>query len=110
MRVVLNSTQCRARIAAEHVNCEKFKGEEAMVTCAFHKTTGMITVTCGAVFIDEAEKMLSAVLQNYKLGIKSGEVNPLPEGAQVWGKAMNYELSPGQRRSFTACPEPGLKV
>ena len=90
-----NSTLCRARIAAKNVNCQKFKGEESLVTYAFHKATGMITVNCGAVFMDESEKMMVEVLKGYKGMIKNGQVTPLPEGAQVWGKALNYLMEKG---------------
>eukprot|EP00435_Cladocopium_sp_Y103_P001390 s2644_g1.t1 len=90
-----NSTLCRARLAAKHVNSQKFRGEEALVTYAFHKSTGMITVSCGAVFVDEAQKMLSEVLKIYKVVIKDGKIDPLPEGAQAWGRTLNYLMDKG---------------
>eukprot|EP00435_Cladocopium_sp_Y103_P001973 s4656_g1.t1 len=93
--LIQNSTLCRARIAAKNVNCKKFKGEEALVTYAYHKSTGMITVSCGAVFMDGSEQMLSEVLKNYKNVIANGRVDPLPEGAQMWGKALNYLMENG---------------
>eukprot|EP00435_Cladocopium_sp_Y103_P009129 s4017_g2.t1 len=93
--ITQNSTLCRARLAAKHVNSQKFRGEEALVTYAFHKSTGMITVSCGAVFVDEAQKMLSEVLKIYKVVIKDGKIDPLPEGAQAWGRALNYLMDKG---------------
>eukprot|EP00435_Cladocopium_sp_Y103_P011900 s3832_g3.t1 len=85
-----NKTTCKAKIPGEIFDAKKFKGEPACVTCTYCKTTGMISINCQAVMMDSAEEMLKGVFQVYAKLVDGGVREPLPAGAQHWGRAMDY--------------------
>eukprot|EP00435_Cladocopium_sp_Y103_P051560 s1160_g16.t1 len=85
-----NKATCKAKIPGEIVDAKRFKGEAAYVTCTYCKATGMITITSPAVMLDGAEDMVKAVFSVYAKLVGEGQRDPLPAGAQHWGKAMDY--------------------
>eukprot|EP00435_Cladocopium_sp_Y103_P050503 s1907_g15.t1 len=101
--LVQTKGMCKARIPAKVVNAKRFQGEDAMVTCAYHKSTGMVTITCPAVHMDGAEAMITKVFAVYAKLIHSGTREPLPEGAQHWGKALDYMEKKGYESAFQEC-------
>jgi hypothetical protein len=98
-----SKAMCKAKIPAKIVNAKKFKSEEGMVTCTYHKSTQMITLTCPAVLMDGSEAMIKAVVGVFSKLIRGGVRDPLPEGAQHWGKALDYMQKKGYESCFWEC-------
>eukprot|EP00435_Cladocopium_sp_Y103_P015753 s1700_g3.t2 len=96
-------TLCKAKIPAKVVNAKKFKGEEAMITCTYHKSTEMITLNGPAVFMDGAEQMIKDVINVFSKLVRDGTRDPLPEGAVHWGRALDYMQSKGYDSAFWEC-------
>ena len=86
---------CKVKIPANLVNVKEMRGETALVTYSYCKSTNMVTVNTTAVLIDKAEAMLTKVFQAYGQMLHEGELAPLPPGGQQWGKAFQMVKEQG---------------
>ena len=90
-----SKSMCRARAPASVVDSKQFRAETSLVTFTYTKTTKMVRIQGQAVLLDKSEEMLKKVIHAYEKLIKDGEVCPLPEGSQAWGKAIKDSYDQG---------------
>lgn len=98
--MIQNKSMCKIRVPANFVDAKTFRSDEVLVTFAYYKTTGMITVFAGAVFLDGAERMLKGVLKAYESLLTTNEVSPLPEGATMRGQSLKMIAEQGVQSVF----------
>ena len=100
----LNMTQsrsmCRAKIPANLVNSKEFRSESNKLTFIYTKTTKMIQIQGGATMLDKAHDTLVGVLGCYNKLVQDGEVMPMPDGTQAWGKAIKDSYEAGSVSKF----------
>ena len=99
-KITQNKAMCKARIPAHYVNTKNFRAEVALITFTYTKTTKMIQVQGGATLLDRAEETLRGVLSAYSKILHEGAVEPLPEGAQVWSRAIKKSMDQGSISGF----------
>ena len=99
-KITQNKAMCKARIPAHYVNTKNFRAEVALITFTYTKTTKMIQVQGGATLLDRAEETLRGVLSAYSKILHEGAVEPLPEGAQVWSRAIKKSIDQGSISGF----------
>ena len=87
-KCVQSKSKCCIKLAAEKVNVKAFKGDSKDITFTYTKTTQMIAIQCGAVYMDKTEKTLEQVLKVYGRMVNDGVIEPIPDGANAWGIAM----------------------
>ena len=99
-KLTQNKSMCKARIPAHYVNTKNFRAETALITFTFTKTTKMMQVQGGATLLDRAEETLRGVLGAYGKILHEGTIEPLPEGAQVWSRAIKKSIDQGSLSGF----------
>ena len=99
-KITQNKSMCKARIPAHYVNTKTFRADAALITFTYTKTTKMIQVQGSATLLDRAEETLRGVLVAYGKILHEGAVEPLPEGAQVWSRAVKKSIDQGSISGF----------
>ena len=99
-KIVQNKSMCKVRIPAHYVNTKTFRAEVALITFTYTKTTKMIQVQGSATLLDRAEETLRGVLAAYGKILHEGTVEPLPEGTQVWSRAVKKSIDQGSISGF----------
>ena len=99
-KITQNKSMCKARIPAHFVNTKVFRADIALITFTYTKTTKMIQVQGSATLLDRAEETLRGVLSAYGKILHEGTVEPLPEGTQVWSRAVKKSIDQGSISGF----------
>ncbi len=99
-KITQNKSMCKARIPAHYVNTKNFRAEIGLLTFTYTKTTKMIQVQGSATLLDRAEETLRGVLGAYGKILHEGTIEPLPEGAQVWSRAIKKSIDQGSISGF----------
>ena len=99
-KLTQNKAMCKAKIPAHYVNTKTFRADVALITFTYTKTTKMIQVQGSATLLDRAEETLRGVLAAYGKILHEGTVEPLPEGTQVWGRAVKKSIDQGSISGF----------
>ena len=99
-KITQNKSMCKARIPAHYVNTKAFRAELALITFTYTKTTKMIQVQGSATLLDRAEETLRGVLSAYSKILHDGTLDPMPEGAQVWSRAVKKSIDQGSISGF----------
>ena len=90
----------RAKIPANLVNSKGFRSETNKLTFIYTKTTKMIQIQGGATMLDKAHDTLAEVLSCYGKLVQDGEIAPMPDGTQAWGKAIKESYETGSVSKF----------
>ena len=98
--MIQTRSMCKAKLPIGSINEKKFRGENALATLTFTKTTNMITIQAGAAFVDGVEDMMVRIVPEYKKMLETYEVEPLPEGARVRGTAFGRIMKEGARSAY----------
>ena len=88
-------SMCRAKVPAHAVHSKAFRGDQSKVSFIYTKTTKMIQIQGSAILLDKSEEMLKQVVKVYVALLRDGEVEPLPEGGQCWGRAIKESCDNG---------------
>ena len=99
-KITQNKSMCKARIPAHYVNTKMFRADIALITFTYTKTTKMIQVQGGAALLDRAEETLRGVLSAYSKILHEGTIEPMPEGTQVWSRAVKKSIDQGSISGF----------
>ena len=99
-KLTQNKAMCKAKIPAHYVNTKTFRADVALITFTYTKTTKMIQVQGSATLLDRAEETLRGVLAAYGKILHEGTVEPLPEGTQVWSRAVKKSIDQGSISGF----------
>ena len=99
-KITQNKSMCKVRIPAHYVNTKNFRAEIGLLTFTYTKTTKMIQVQGSATLLDRAEETLRGVLGAYGKILHEGTIEPLPEGAQVWSRAIKKSIDQGSISGF----------
>eukprot|EP00438_Fugacium_kawagutii_P020699 Skav229155 [mRNA] locus=scaffold2275:264912:272030:- [translate_table: standard] len=95
-----SKSMAKIKLKAEAINSRLFRAQENMITLTYTKSTKMIAITGGATFLDGVQETLDKVLKVYAAFLKDQDIQPLPEGCEVWGRAMKWLMQNGVSSHF----------